>query len=540
MPPAARVSGLRVNGGVGRSFVAIARQLTSLSVSVTRPLAELACELPAPEHMVDRRTIRWAAFWVAAPLFAQRTGELLKSVFLARWFSKEEMGMVAILLMLHRGIEALTQMGHEAALVHRKEELLDRAIDTAFSAAILRGMGLAALMALAAPWVAEFYREPELSAFLAVSGLLFVANGARNLHMVRLTRAVDLKHPKLVVAYGAATDVVITVGVALATGSIWAVVAGRVVGGVATMAATHKVAPERARLGFDKALLLELFRYGRHIQGVAILAFLVTQLDDAVVGRLLGLDELAIYVITYTMATLPVTNIVAVASQVAFPTWARVARSGDVERRNTMFLDTLRFTWALSITLAVALVAGGEDLVAAIFGDKWRPAAAPLTVLVGVSVSRTVSTTFGALFNAIGKPNLTLREVAAQVVLIVALLIPLTREYGLMGTSWAVSGPMLLIMLPAMYFYAQVAGLGLARVLEAMWRPAVVGVAVWIGAATAATQPWWPDVPELVRALAPTLLAAATILGVTTLTDRRFRRFVWGKGGGEGGGAAAA
>ncbi|GEM_PF-3535130 len=476
---------------------------------------------------INRRVIRWATFWVSALLVIQRAGELLKSVFLARWFSKEEMGMVAILLMLHRGIEAFTQMGHEAALVQRPDADLDEAIDTAFVSGIGRGIFLAALVAFSAAAVADFYREPKLTMFLAVSGALFVVNGLRNLAMVKMTRNVDLKHPKLVLAYGAVTDVVLTVGSALASIGIWCVVIGRVAGGLATAIATHVVAPRRVRFRFSTERFKELFRYGVNIQGIAILMFLVTQMDDAVVGRVLGLDELAVYVIAYTMATLPVSNVVAIASEVAFPTWAAVARGGDIKARNKMFVDTLRFCWGLSIALAVALVAGGEDLIALIFGDKWRPAAQPLTILVGISVARTLSGTFGALFNASGKPHITLREVIARVVLIAALLIPLTRQWGLIGASWAVTGPMLAIMPIATWFYARISGIGMGPLMQALWRPIVAGSFAWAGIFALRELPAWNGLPSPVKGIAGTAIALLIVIGFTAAADAKFRRFVW-------------
>ena len=47
-----------------------------------------------------------------------------------------------------------------------------------------------------------------------------------------------------------------------------------------------------------------MFHYSKYLTGVGILIFLITRLDDALVGKLLGMKELGYYINAYFFAIL--------------------------------------------------------------------------------------------------------------------------------------------------------------------------------------------------------------------------------------------
>ena len=187
--------------------------------------------------------VRVAAFWVGSLLLVQRLSELIRSTFLARWFTRDEMGMVAIVLMLHAGLMVFTEMGHYAAVVQRTDDRLDEAIDTSFVASAIRGVALTALLAAAAVPVASFYREPRLGGLIVALSFVFVINGFENKGMLHFHRRVELKTPKLVDAIANAVDLGVTVVVALVWNTIWCVVIGSLSGRVVDAALTHPFYP---------------------------------------------------------------------------------------------------------------------------------------------------------------------------------------------------------------------------------------------------------------------------------------------------------
>jgi O-antigen/teichoic acid export membrane protein len=468
-------------------------------------------------------SLRRATFWVGLVLLASRFGDALKGVYLARLFDRAEVGLIAILLMLHQGIQVFTEMGHEAALVQRSNERLEESIDTAFIGAIGRGLLLSLGMAALSPWLARVYRAPELEPLLLVSASFLAIVGFKNLNMVLLQRNLQLKQVKLLMGAGRALDVVVTVGVAYFTHSIWAVVIGGIAGRVLEVLGSFWVAPRRPSWRFSKPLFMELLRFGRHIQAVSILVFLVTQLDDAVVAYVLSKEAVGVYALAYTLANLPVTQIVSTASQVAFPAWAEVGRQGNEALRNSMFLSTLRLTGALSVALVVALYVGGADLVELIYGAKWRDAELPLRILLAFGLARALGANFGALFNSMNRPQLITLEIGAKVLLIALAIYPMTVRWQLVGAALAVTVPMVLLTPIALAFYLRMAKIPLGAAAKTLLWPSTAGATMLLVWYCANQQAAWLAAQVWLRGLMFPLATFAAVMALCILVDQNLR-----------------
>jgi O-antigen/teichoic acid export membrane protein len=447
---------------------------------------------PPPATPLGRAHILSAALWVGVLLGITRAAGTIQSIFIARSFEREEVGLLSIMALLSAAIQAFTETGHEAALIQRREEGLARAIDTAWVGAIVRGVLLCAVLALLAGPVADFYEDARLVAFIRGSALYFLIIGFKNLHLVRESREMRFRGPKLLSAAATLGGLAVTVVVGLWSGSLWCVVAGGIAMRLIEATGSHLITRERARLRFNKQDFLELFRYGKSIQLTAILVFLITQIDNAVVGKVISLSALAVYNNAYTLANLPMTQVVGIASQVAFPAWSKVAREGSVAQRNAMFLSTTRFTAALSIALTVGLFIGGADLVEVIFGEKWRDVESPMRILLLFGVWRGVASNFGALFNSMGRPDLIAREITLKFIAVAALIYPMTERWGVEGAAWAVTLPMCLITPVALWIYLGVAQIDRREALDTLKWP-LLGAGL-------VSQLWWYGEPML-RAL---------------------------------------
>ncbi|MEE2789212.1 MAG: oligosaccharide flippase family protein [Myxococcota bacterium] len=384
---------------------------------------------------------------------------------------------------------------------------------------------MCAILALSAPWIAEFYAVDELTLLIQGSSLYFLVIGFKNLHLVRLTRAMKFSKPKLISSVSMMTGVVVTILTGLWTRSIWCVIWGGLSHRFVEVVGSHIFAPSGLKLSFNKADFMELFRYGRNIQAIGILVFLVTQFDNAVIGKLLSMGELAVYANAYLLANLPMTQIVGVASQVAFPAWSKVTREGTVQERNTMFLSTLRLTTALSVALCLALFVGGADLIELIFGAKWRDAETPLRILLIFGLWRGIGTNFGSLFNALGKPHIITIEIGIKFLCIALLIYPLTAAYGIIGASLAVVLPMGLITPIALWIYLGMADVDRRAALHCLWLPAVLGTLIivvwwWASASGAMPQSVW------IRGLALPIVALFACAGGCVLFDSKLRRVI--------------
>ena len=103
---------------------------------------------------VKARVVR-SGFWVGISQTGVTLLGALRSVVLARLLTPEVFGLMGIAGIVVKTIETFTRPGIAQALIARQQSF-DEARDTAFTMLVLRGLVLAALLAIAAPWVARF------------------------------------------------------------------------------------------------------------------------------------------------------------------------------------------------------------------------------------------------------------------------------------------------------------------------------------------------------------------------------------------------
>ena len=191
----------------------------------------------------------------------------------------------------------------------------------------------------------------------------------------------------------------------------------------------------RMRLQLDLALARGFLRFGGTL-GLGLMAgMLLTQLDNFLVGSIIGVTMLGFYDRAYRTSQWPSMLFNSLISRAGFNTYARV--QGDPVRLQRTLSMTMWLIMMLAMPLALAVFVAAPDLLSLLYGERWLPSAPFLRVLVLVAVLRPLWENAGTLFAAIGKPRLTTAFSLAQALILVLAGWPLTLRFGAMGTCVA-------------------------------------------------------------------------------------------------------
>jgi PST family polysaccharide transporter/lipopolysaccharide exporter len=201
----------------------------------------------------------------------------------------------------------------------------------------------------------------------------------------------------------------------------------------------------------------ELLQYGRWVSASSVLLFVLVNGDNVVIGKWIGAEALAYYNWAYQLANLPALVITQVLSSVMFPALAAVR--GDRERVAELFARSLRLTWLVALPTSLLISVLVEVFTRALLGEKWLPIV-PLThALALFGLLRAIGASAGALFLAVGKPDVRAKLQIGQLLVFVLSLYPLFRAYGVLGVAWSVTAYSLL-NLPAAHIGLRLVGLG--------------------------------------------------------------------------------
>ncbi len=416
-----------------------------------------------------------AGIWVALSALIGAPLSFIRTIILARLLTPEIFGLWAICMMVLRGVDVLTQTGFGAALIHRQTGWRE-AGDTAFTLAVLRGVALTLVTLVLAGFVARFYENELLQALICVLALSFAFSGFQNINTVfyqkelNFQRLVYLEQAQLIFNF------VLVVGLAYYFRSIWALVLGQVISAAVSSLLTFVIIPGRPRFALQKKYALELFHYGKYITGLTIVVFLTTEIDNAVIGKILGMETLGFYVVAYTVANLPATHIAKILSKILFPAYSQL--QDNLPALRNAFVQAITYVSLITVPLAVFFIVLANEVITVIYGERWLPAAEALMILSVFGCLRAISSLNGYLYNAIGKTNIPFWLNLAKLVAIAAAIVPATRHYGIAGVAVVITGALLLQYLVSLSILSKILHVTYWALLQATVRFAAISAVV--------------------------------------------------------------
>ena len=132
------------------------------------------------------------AKWYVAMRWSIRFLGIISSAFLARLLVPEDFGLVALVMVIYGLINLLFQFGVNWALI-QNNKATDEHFDTAWSIRLIQSVAVAVLLAVSAPWVADFYGDARLVQICQILAVATLVRGFENIGTVKLQKELKFK-----------------------------------------------------------------------------------------------------------------------------------------------------------------------------------------------------------------------------------------------------------------------------------------------------------------------------------------------------------
>lgn len=376
--------------------------------------------------------------WLAASRAIAQAIAWASTVLVIRLLTPADYGLVTMATIVSSYLLFLGDFGVGPGLVSRREHDR-RTLEAAQGLSLGGSLILFALVFASAPFVAVYFDDRSVTRLVQVSALMFVAVGLATVPRAMLQ--IDMRFREISIAslISSLVTTVVTVVLAYAGFGPWALVLGTVGGAFCLSFALMTYAgavrprltiePLRGFLGFSAYTLAE-----RSIW------YWYSQIDSLIVGRVLGQQLLGVLTVGKDIAAAPVSKVVEVSNQVAFPYFARHQHATD--KLADSFRKAMRIAMALAFPALWGLAATAADLVQVLLGPKWKDVAFIVAALASVMPLRIAISLSTALLFGIGRADQAFRNMAATLVVVAVLLIVAVR-WGLAGVcvAWIVAIP---------------------------------------------------------------------------------------------------
>ncbi|ADG73801.1 polysaccharide biosynthesis protein [Cellulomonas flavigena DSM 20109] len=352
------------------------------------------------------------------------------SIVLARLLGPETYGVVSAAMIYVTFTMLLLDQGLAAALVQRPE-LSRWAPGVVATANLVSAVLLGVVTWLVAPFVADFFHDDRLAPVLQMLGAALWLKALAIVPRAMQQRALTFRAIAMADVVGAFVGAAAGVAAALLGAGPAAVVA-MVVATDVVVAAVLLRAERGPAPNLHLRELRELLPFGARVMATNGIAYFSRNVDNILVGRVLGLASLSFYGMAYRVLVIPVQLIAQTVSRVMFPVFSRLADRRDLLAEN--LVRTTQLLALLAVPLMGLAAVGAHELVDVVLGEEWLPSASLLTVLAVAGARETVLYVTSPLMKATGEVKLLLRyELLATVLQVGGIVV------GLLGGTLGVA-----------------------------------------------------------------------------------------------------
>ncbi len=380
------------------------------------------------------RVLRGGA-WLGAGSFSEQGFRFVRNMILTRLLAPEAFGTMAIIMSAASVIQSLTEVGAKEALIQNPNGDKDDHIGAAWWLAFGRSVSVYLLLFLAAPFIAKFYGNLQLTALLrvATSGLLF--EGAMSTRAYVAMKQMKFSRWAVINHGGAIVGVIITLVLGIVFRNIWALVLGSCSESIAKCILSYIICPYLPPLGWHPGAIRDLLKFSKGVFGLPLLNLIFIRADVFVLAKLYSPAELGLYAMAIYLVQTPTGFLINLLGQTLMPTLSHVQE--DRARMNRILLQVTGGIFIVGMPALVFLFFSGHSLLTLVYGHRYGTASAALIVAACVALLNTANAQITTVFYAKGLPQLHRRAVAVMAIIMVLLIYPFARRFGMVGGQLA-------------------------------------------------------------------------------------------------------
>ena len=107
----------------------------------------------------------------------------------------------------------------------------------------------------------------------------------------------------------------------------------------------------------------------------------------------------------------------------------------NLQRLKDAYLNGLQVVAVLIFPLAGSIILFARDFTEMCLGEPWVPIVYALQMLTLAGLVRSISATFGPVFQATGQPKIITKWQPIRLIVLLVLVCPLTLKFGIFGMA---------------------------------------------------------------------------------------------------------
>jgi O-antigen/teichoic acid export membrane protein len=289
----------------------------------------------------------------------------------------------------------------------RKKEVTERDYTTVFFANILMSCLLYVIIFFLAPYIADFYKKPQLVSIMRVFSITIIIQAFVFVQSAILTKNLNFRQQTLMKLPSIILSSAIGISLALLHYGVWSLV-WMYLTQTFFWALFHWIFSEwKPKWIFDKALFKFHFDFGYKLTIVEILNSVTANIYQIIIGKFYAIKDVGYYTQSLTVRQLPISNIYGAVSKLLLPIFSKV--QDDPVRLTTIYKKILSIILVIITPILIYIAFFSEEIIVFLYSEKWKLAAPFLFYLSIAGVFNVIYTFNSSVLSIVGDSKLILK-----------------------------------------------------------------------------------------------------------------------------------
>ncbi|AFY34480.1 lipopolysaccharide biosynthesis protein [Calothrix sp. PCC 7507] len=410
---------------------------------------------------LKNRSIRGGAVTMIAQVF-KFSLNLISNVVLARLLTPQDYGIVGMVTAITGFVTLFKDLGLSTATV-QKEEINHQQVSTLFWVNIALSVATAFITVAIAPVLAWFYDQPRLLGITLALASGFIISGFGVQHTALLNRQMQYKALMFNDLLSMALGIVAAIAAALFGLGYWALVIMLLVCAVVNTVGVWMSCDWRPSLPVGRSGIGSMLAFGGHLTGFGTINYFARNLDNILIGRYWGAEQLGLYAKAYQLLLLPLTQISTPIARVAIPTLSRVQQ--EPQQFRYYYLKAIAIVAFLTMPTVTFLVIVSEEMIELLLGSQWNGTAELFRVLSISALVQPICHTTAWLYVSTGRADRMFKwGLFSSSLVVTSFFVGLPHQASGVALAYAIA--MLLQTVPCIYFAIQGTAITMLDVLQ--------------------------------------------------------------------------
>lgn len=454
--------------------------------------------------------------WTFTEKFSVQGINFAVSVILARVLAPAEFGIIGMLSILMAVGNVLIDNGMTMSLV-RTQQPTDDDYTVVFYFNLAASFLIYALVFLGAPFIAEFYDQPALTAISRVYCISFIIRALTGVHTARLAKALRFKEQMLIAIPSVFIAGCFGIWLATAGYGVWSLVYMNLI----QVSLSSLLYWFRSRwipsARFSTANLSSHLGFGYKLTISGILNALFENLNNLIVGKFFSAAQLGFFTRAASLKQFPVDNLAAALQRVTFPVFSSIQNDGPRLKLSYKKLMQQVLFWIAPLLTGMGVLA--KPLFLLLFTEKWLPAVPYFQILCVTGIMHPLHLYNLNILNVKGRSDLFLRlEIVKKVYTIIGLLAVI--PFGIYGLLWFQAVSTFLMFFVNTYYSGKLLDYPVKEqildLLPIFANTILMGIVVWLIQFLIIS---YSPVADIILLTIGTLVGAVVYLGLSHITN---------------------